>query len=348
MSAETPGIDVSRPAAVIGAGSWGTALAVHLARQGPVRLWCRRPELASRLAAERRNETYLPGVLLPETVEPTFDAAHAVDGAACVVLAVPTQSLREVLRAVPEGALPGDAYLVIACKGIEIGTLAFPGRIVSETLGDEATARTVMLSGPSFAMELAAGQPTAVVSASETMHAATAVQARFSGGSLRVYSSTDLLGVQLAAALKNVVAIGAGVADGLGFGHNAQAALITRSLAEMARLGVTMGARHETFLGLAGVGDLVLTCTGGLSRNRRVGTELGRGRTLGEVLASMSMVAEGVPTASAARRIAEREGVEMPIVEQVHALLHEGKSPGEALADLLARPLRPEAEKGRP
>ncbi|RMG43801.1 MAG: NAD(P)-dependent glycerol-3-phosphate dehydrogenase, partial [Acidobacteria bacterium] len=301
-------------------------------------------ELAAEIGARRTNESYLPGVVLPPAVTVSADLAEVVRGAAMTVLAVPTQRLRGLLETHREAPWP-SAPIAIACKGIEVGTRALPSRIVEETLGEAAGGRVVVLSGPSFAAELAAGEPTAVVAASADREAAGAVQRRLSLRNLRVYTSSDPLGVQLAAALKNVVAIAAGIADGLGHGSNTAAALITRSLAEIARLGVALGARRETFAGLAGVGDLVLTCTGGLSRNRHVGRELGRGRSLADVLGEMQMVAEGVETSRAARELAAEAGVEMPIVEQVHAVLFRGKAPADALRELLSRPLKAEDEE---
>lgn len=326
---------------VIGAGSWGTALAVHAAGRDSSTLWSRRPEFAEQLRCTRKNEKYLPKATFPKSLDVTDDLS-AVQSAGQVVLAVPTQRLRETLRRTDSSHWQ-QPILVVACKGIELDTLALPTEILASELGDEAARRAVIFSGPSFADEMAAGQPTAVVAASRDEQSATSVQSRFSHGNVRVYSSTDPVGVQVAAALKNVVAIAAGVADGLGFGHNARAGLITRSLAEMARLGTRMGGDPTTFMGLAGLGDLVLTCTGSQSRNRTVGFRLGQGERLRDILESMPMVAEGVPTARAAKTLADREGVEMPIVEQVEAILFEDKDPRVALGHLLARPLRAES-----
>lgn len=237
--------------------------------------------------------------------------------------------------------------MVVASKGIEIETLALPAQIVSEELGSSAPGRTVVLSGPSFAREVVQGEPTAVVAASSEQRLAEVTQQAFSHGSFRVYTSPDPLGVQLAAALKNVVAIAAGVADGLGYGANTLAALITRGLAEISRLGVRLGARRDTFMGLAGLGDLVLTCTGRLSRNRELGRQLGAGRRLADVLGEMRMVAEGVDTCRAARALGRAQGVPLPIVEQVHHILFEERDARVALAELMARPLRAEPEDDR-
>jgi len=332
-------------AAVLGAGSWGTALAVHLAARHAVRLWARREAFAEELEARRENPAYLPGIPFPAGLRTTADPREALADAELVVLAVPTQALRGVLEALGPGAFPAGADLVLACKGIEVGTLALPDRIVAETIGGGVAERTVALTGPSFARELAEGQPTAVVAAGPG-EAARRVQEACAGRNLRVYRSEDRLGAELCGALKNVVAIAAGVAVGLGFGSNTMAALVTRALAEIARLGTAMGARRETFMGLAGLGDLVLTCTGNLSRNRRVGVALGRGRKLRDVLAEMREVAEGVETTRAAVLLAREHRVEMPIAVEVHGILFEDKDPRRALADLLARPLRAEPEDG--
>ncbi len=332
--------------AVLGAGSWGTALAVHLASRHDVTLWARRESFAAEIETERENPLYLPGVRFPDSLRVTAAPDRALAGAGAVVLAVPTQALRQVLAAIGPGVFPPGAGLVLACKGIEVATLALPDRIVLESLGEGSSGRTVVLTGPSFARELAEGQPTAVVAAGPA-GPARRVQEAFAGANLRVYRSDDRLGAELCGALKNVVAIAAGVADGLGFRSNTMAALVTRALAEIARLGTAMGARRETFMGLAGLGDLVLTCTGNLSRNRRVGRELGRGRPLREILAETREVAEGVETARAVVRLARRHRVEMPISTEVHGILFEGKDPRRALADLLARPLRAEPEDGK-
>ncbi len=336
-----------RPVAVVGAGSWGTALAVHLAARREVRLWCRREDRPEEILAARENRVFLPGVALPPALDMSADLAAVLAGAEFAVLAIPTQFLRGFLAANREAGWPAGP-LVLAGKGIEVGTQRLPTQIVEDVLGPPASGRTVSLSGPSFARDLAAGDPTAIVAASLSQEHAGAAQRAFSHGNLRVYSSPDPVGVQVAAALKNVVAIAAGVADGLGFGSNAAAALITRALAEISRLGVRLGARRETFMGLAGIGDLVLTCTGGLSRNRQVGQALGRGRRLDEILGAMKMVAEGVETCRAARALGEAHGVPMPIVEQVHRILFEGHDPRAALGELLARPLRAEPETDAP
>ncbi len=338
---------MTEKAAVLGAGSWGTALAVHLGRRGPVALWARAADEPERIAEHGENRRYLPGVPLSPGVSVTGEVARALDGAGVVVLAVPTQFVRGFLEA-HRAAGSWQPPIAIAAKGIEVGTLALPSAIVGQVLGEPAEARSVALSGPSFAREVVDGEPTAVVAACADAAQAERVQQLFSHDNLRVYTSPDAVGVQLAGALKNVVAIAAGVLDGLGNGSNALAALITRGNAEISRLGVAMGARRDTFMGLAGMGDLVLTCTGHLSRNRLLGRELARGRSLAEIVGGMNMVAEGVETTRAAAVLARNRGVEMPIVDQVHAILFEGMEPRRALAALLARPLRAETEDSQP
>jgi glycerol-3-phosphate dehydrogenase (NAD(P)+) len=326
--------------AVIGAGSWGTALATHLARRERVRLWCRRESLAQSIR-DRRESPYFPSIQLPATLEATHrlgDALSQVDG---IVLAIPTQALRGVLTSIDAGSWR-SAELVLANKGIERGSLLLPSAIVAHALGDEVGSAAVTLAGPSFATEVVHGSPTVLTAAHRDEQLALRIQARFSFGTLRVYRSTDRLGVELAGALKNVVAIAAGVVDGLGTGHNTSAALITRGLAEIARLGVALGARRETFMGIAGLGDLVLTCTGSLSRNRELGRRLAQGESLQQIIASSSQVAEGVETCAAACELGHRVEVDLPIISQVHAILFERKTPHRALLDLLARPLRPE------
>lgn len=327
---------------VVGAGAWGTSLAQHLAAHGDVALWCRRAELAAQIA-ERRSSPYLPGIALHAAIHPTCQLERALSGCSGAILAVPTQALRALLVANLKANWPSGA-LAIANKGIELATLSLPLEIVAESLGPEFGARCAVISGPSFALEFASLHPTGLVAAANDVAIARLVQRELSFGNLRVYTSDDPLGVELAAGLKNVVAIAAGMIDGLGFGSNGLAALITRALAEIARLGVAMGARRETFMGLAGLGDLVLTCTGSLSRNRRVGQLLVDGLSLDAIRASTSQIAEGIDTCLAARALAQRYAVEMPIIEQVHDILFAGKSPREALAELLARPLRAEPE----
>jgi glycerol-3-phosphate dehydrogenase (NAD(P)+) len=327
--------------AVLGSGSWGTALAVHLDRLGhDVRLWGRDPALVARLVETRVNTDYLPGVGL-EGVRPTASMEDAVGAATLVVVAVPSQGLRAVVhRAV--GIAPAAVPFVSAAKGLEHGTL-FP---MSQVIADEAgpTRPVAVLSGPTFAAEVAAGLPTAVVVASTSAEAARLVQAEFRGPSLRLYATDDVAGVEIGGALKNVVAIAAGVVESLGLGHNAMAALITRGLVEISRLATAMGGRPDTLAGLSGLGDLVLTCTGHRSRNRQVGIELGRGRSLDDILRGQRMVAEGLRTAQAALDLGARHGVELPITEQMQAVIDGVRTPQAALAELMLRPQKSEAD----
>jgi glycerol-3-phosphate dehydrogenase (NAD(P)+) len=326
--------------AVVGAGAWGTALALTLAERGNVRLWTWQEEHARALAVDRENRLFLPGFSLPANVRPSASLDEALSGVELVVLALPTETLRSTLVAARR-VLPA-VPVVVASKGIEKTTLLLPTEIVDDVLGESARGRTLALSGPSFAVEVARRQPTNVVVAAKDHTLSVAVQGRIATERLRVYSSDDPVGVQVGGALKNVIAIAAGACDGLGFGHNTRAALITRGLAEMARLALKKGGNVLTLAGLAGLGDLVLTCTGELSRNRTVGFELGRGRPLAEVLAGLGHVAEGVTTAESAHRLAEKLGVELPIASEVYAVLFENKPVQEAVRDVLARPLRSE------
>lgn len=328
--------------AVLGSGSWGTALAMHLARAGhTVHLWARDAALVETLRASGLNERYLPGLRLPPQVLATASLETALGGAQFVVVAVPSHGLRAVVRdAAP--LLTGDAVLVSATKGLEEETLQRMSQVIeSETRG---CCPTVVLSGPSFALELARGLPTAVLAASSHQTAAAVVQEHFRGRGLRLYISDDVAGVEIGAALKNVIAIAAGAVEGLGLGHNALAALITRGLAEMSRLACAEGGRRDTLAGLSGLGDLVLTCTGDLSRNRRVGIELGRGRPIDQILAGMFMVAEGVRTTRAALALGARHGIELPIAAQMQEVLDGRSSPLSAVEALMGRRQRPEAD----
>jgi glycerol-3-phosphate dehydrogenase (NAD(P)+) len=322
---------------VLGSGSWGSALAKVLSDKGhAVTLWGRRAELAEEIRCTRENKTFLPGAFFADTLTATHVLDEALDGAEMLVVAVPTHGIRETLKHC-ERAIPRSIPVVSATKGIEETSLYF----VHEMLADEAPWMReyfVALSGPSFAREVAARQPTVVVAASRDMALARAVQQAFWADNMfRVYLSDDVIGVEVGGALKNVIAIAAGASDGLGFGHNARAALITRGLNEIGRLAMKMGGDALTLAGLAGMGDLVLTCTGELSRNRYVGYELGKGRTLAEVLGSMRQVAEGVRTARSARDLSRREGVFMPITEQVYAALYEEKNLRVAVSELMTR-----------
>jgi glycerol-3-phosphate dehydrogenase (NAD(P)+) len=330
------------PIAVLGAGSWGTALAVHLGRVGhPVRIWARDAALVREAGRTRTNAQYLPGFDLPAQVEMTSSLESALERAAFVVLAVPSHGLRSVFqRTAP--FLPPGSILVSATKGLEAGSLAR----MSQVLQEEAPAGhpVVVLSGPSFAAEVAAALPTALLAASADLAAAAAVQEHFRGPALRIYASDDVTGVEIGGALKNVIAIAAGVVEGTGLGQNAMAALITRGLVEISRLASAEGGRRDTLAGLSGLGDLVLTCTGSLSRNRHVGIELGRGRALPDVLAGMRMVAEGVRTTGAALALGARHAIELPITAQMAAVLDGVRTPQEALDVLMLRPQRQESE----
>ncbi|HZB25909.1 MAG TPA: NAD(P)H-dependent glycerol-3-phosphate dehydrogenase [Vicinamibacterales bacterium] len=321
--------------AVLGAGSWGTALAVHLERAGhEVRLWARDAGFAASLQAEGVNHRYLPDVVLRSTVRVTSVLDEATSGAAYVVAAVPSHGVRAVFRCAA-GALRRDAIVVSGVKGLEERTLARMSQAIAEETG--GVHPVVVLSGPSFAAEVARGLPTAVLAASSYAAAARAVQEDFRGPAFRLYASDDVVGVEIGGALKNVIAIAAGAVEGLGLGTNALAALVTRGLAEISRLATAEGGRRETLAGLGGLGDLVLTCTGDLSRNRRVGVELGRGRALAEILSGMGMVAEGVRTTGAALALGERHGIELPIAAQMAAVLEGRASPREAVEALMIR-----------
>lgn len=324
----------------IGAGSWGTTLAIYLAEAGhDVLLWAHGDEQRRSLRRERVNTSYLPGFPFPEGIRIVETAAEAAM-ASVVVLATPTQYIRATLASV-DPALLREPLVVSVSKGIERGSLLRISQMLAETHGVPSE-RFVALSGPSHAEEVARKLPTTVVSASEGMEAAQVIQDLFSSDSLRVYTSEDLLGVELGGALKNVIAVCAGIIDGLGYGDNTKAALITRGLAEITRLGVSLGAHSQTFSGLSGLGDLIVTCWSRFSRNRFVGEQIGRGRTLAEVMAEMTMVAEGVTTTESAFQLAEKVGVEMPITHQVYQILFEGKDAREATRDLMRREMKHE------
>jgi glycerol-3-phosphate dehydrogenase (NAD(P)+) len=322
---------------VVGGGAWGTALGAHCARAGLLtRLWIREPEAAAAVNDAHENTAFLPGVALPEALLATARLDEALAGAEAVLFVVPSEFARRVLRAA-RAHLPAGAVLVSATKGLEIDSL----RRMTEVAAEEVPGHPLAaVSGPSFALEVARALPTAVVVASSDHEVAESVQRALSTATFRVYSSEDVVGVELAGALKNVIAIAAGIVDGLGYGHNTVAALITRGLAEITRLAVALGGRPETLAGLAGLGDLVLTCTGSLSRNRRVGQGLGRGLSLAE--ASAGIVAEGVRTTLATCALADRAGVEMPIAHQMKDVLYGGKPPREALDALMLRSLKRE------
>jgi glycerol-3-phosphate dehydrogenase (NAD(P)+) len=325
--------------AVLGAGAWGTALAKVLADKGDeVALWTRRRELADAIRTAGENARYLPGAALPATLAPTDDLGEALSGAHLVVFVVPSHGTRDVARAAA-AHVRHDAMVVSATKGIENDSLMFMDEVLAAELGESAARRFAFLSGPSFAKELAQRLPTAVVIAARDEGVREHVMRRFHTPFLRTYASDDVPGVECGGALKNVIAIAAGVVDGMGFGHNTRAALITRGLAEIAHVAMARGGSALTLAGLAGMGDLVLTCTGELSRNRTVGFELGKGRTLEDILAGLGHVAEGVKTARSAHDLAKRLGVDMPITREVYAVLYEDKPVQKAVFDLMAREL---------
>lgn len=327
--------------AVIGAGSWGTALAALAGRAGhAVTIWARNSDVVSAVNNQHVNCTYLTDVSLPVIVKATTDLQIAVSDASLILLTIPSHAVRGVLETL-QTSVNRSAIFVGAMKGIEIES----GKRMSEVVGDVmGEARYVCLSGPSFAREVVTGHPTAVVAAGKDVSDCQIVQERLSFENLRIYTNTDLIGVELGGATKNVMAIAAGMVSGLGFGSNSIAALITRGLAEMTRLALKQGGKRETLMGLAGLGDLVLTCTGNLSRNRFVGHELGRGRSLDEICAEMKEVAEGIKTTRAVKQLSERIDVEMPITNEVYDVLYEQKAPRDAVAELMMRPLRQESE----
>lgn len=327
--------------AVVGAGAWGTALSHVLATNGhDVRIWGRESEVVTSINERHSNDVFLRGAPLHETLRATSDFGEALQGARLVIYAVPSAHLRTIARAAA-GQMEREAILAVATKGIEERSLV----LMTDVVSDEHPGRDVVaVSGPSFAAEVVAGQPTAVVAASEHRSAATEVQRALSNQSLRVYTQHDVTGVELGGALKNVMAVATGIVEGVGLGNNSRAALITRGLAEMTRLGVALGATASTFAGLAGLGDLVLTCTGSLSRNRAIGEEIGRGATLEEALAGKQTVAEGVVTARSAGQLATRANVEMPIVEMVNRILFDGQTARRAVAEMMSRELRPEQD----
>jgi glycerol-3-phosphate dehydrogenase (NAD(P)+) len=328
--------------AVIGAGSWGTTLADLLAKKGhAVTLWAYEAELVQQMKVTRENNLFLPGIRLNDELTFTNDLEEAYRGCTMVLNVVPSQVLRAVLRnSIP--FLPHGITIVSASKGIEVDTLAIISDIYAEVIPETLEMSFAALSGPSFAREVAQEMPTAVTVASEWEEVAHRVQEAFTTNFFRVYRNHDVIGVELGGAIKNVIAIAAGISDGLGFGSNTRAALITRGLAEMTRLGVAMGADTATFAGLAGMGDLVLTCTGDLSRNRSVGMQIGQGRQLSEILGEMRMVAEGVKTTESAYNLSHKLGVEMPIIDQMYQMLYRNKPAREAVLELMTRNLKAE------
>jgi glycerol-3-phosphate dehydrogenase (NAD(P)+) len=328
--------------AVVGGGSWGSAFARYLGSIGlPTRLWIREEDIYREALRSRENSAFLPGFRFPPEVDLSDDLAKTASFGEVVFVAVPSQFCRTVYRRMAP-VLHGDQIVVSLTKGFDRKTLMRMSQVMEEVFRPHVLPRLAVLSGPSFAKEVAAGFPTALVIASREPATTRQVQQLISSLTIRAYTSTDVTGVEVAGALKNVIAIAAGIVDSLEFGLNTRAALITRGLVEITKLGLALGARKETFSGLAGIGDLVLTCTGEISRNHRVGHELGRGRTLAEILAGMKMVAEGVYTTVAARRIARALGVEMPISEQIYQVLYRGKTPRKAVEELMSRTLKPE------
>jgi len=328
--------------AIIGGGSWGTALSIVLApRFDRIRLWVYEQDLAARIDTSRENDVYLPGFALPSNVEVVFALEPALRDAEIVLGVMPSHRARGVYRQMTP-LLHDSMLLVSATKGLETGSLLRMSEVIQQVVGERFKPKVAVLSGPTFAKEVARGEPTALVVASTDGEAAAAVQNAFSGATFRLYTNSDPVGVEIGGAVKNVVAIGAGVCHGLGLGSNALAALITRGLAEITRLALAAGGQAKTLAGLAGLGDLLLTCTGGLSRNRMVGVELASGKTLAEIVGSMQMIAEGVETTKATVDLAERHSVDMPIARQMHAMLYENRPPREAIRLLMERSLKGE------
>ncbi len=327
---------------IVGAGSFGTAMAIHLSKKGyPVTIWSYEQEVATEIRQLRENRTYLPGFILANNVTATNDLKTATENKSIILQANPAQVTRKVMgEAIPY--LDREAIIVNCTKGLENGTLQTMSELLHEILPPANADRLAFLSGPSFAREVASGVPTAVTIASKNADAARICQGIFSNDRFRAYTTDDIVGSELASALKNVIAVAAGISDGMGFGHNTLAAIITRGVAEILRLGKKMGAQEMTFLGLSGMGDLVLTCTGNLSRNRSVGIQLGQGKKIDDILHDMKMVAEGVFTAKAAWALAQKHQVDMPITEQVYRIVFEDKDPRIAMADLMSRSFKTE------
>lgn len=327
---------------IIGGGSWGTALSLALASQfETVRLWVYEADLAAQMKATRETSAFLPGFRLRENVEPTSNLREALEGSEIVVGVMPSQHARAIYSAMLPN-LKASSIIVSATKGLEKGSLLRMSQVIEQACQPRFKARVVVLSGPTFAREIAQGEPAALVAGSTELALARQVQSAFSTQGFRLYTNQDPVGVEVAASLKNVVAIAAGVCYGLGLGSNIQAALVTRGLAEITRLAVAMGGKPHTLAGLAGLGDLVLTCTGNLSRNRQVGMELANGKKLADIVGSMRMVAEGVETCGVAVALGHKFGVDLPIIQQMDEVLHSAKSPREALRDLMDRSLKEE------
>jgi glycerol-3-phosphate dehydrogenase (NAD(P)+) len=327
---------------IIGGGSWGSAMAIHLGRlKIDTHLWIRESEIYQEILRMGENRTFLPQAKFPPSVSFTLDLKEAIQDTEAVFIAVPSRFCRQMYEKMAPFLKSGQAILSLT-KGIEEGTLKRMSELMTEVFPESLHSGIAVLSGPSFAREVAESHPTAVVISSKSHALAKKLQALVSSMYFRAYSSDDVIGVELAGACKNVIAIATGISDSFGFGSNSMAGLVTRGLSEMIRLGIRLGARQETYAGLAGIGDLVLTCTGKLSRNRYVGTELGKGKTLDEIIAGMKMIAEGITTTQSVRNLALREKTEMPICEQVYSILYEGKDPRAAFRDLMSRELKDE------
>jgi glycerol-3-phosphate dehydrogenase (NAD(P)+) len=334
-------VETAPSVAVIGAGSWGTTVAALVCEHAPTVLWCRNAELAEAIARTHENATYLPGITLPRSIAASSDLADVCAGADILVMAVPSHGFRSVLCQAAT-VIGRDVPVVSVSKGVERDTLLRMTQVTLDVLSDHTEDRVAVLTGPNLAREVAEGQPAASVIACRDAELAARLQRLFMTRTFRVYTNPDVVGCEIAGALKNVIAIAVGVAAGLGYGDNARAALITRGLAELTRLGVALGGEPLTFAGLAGLGDLVATCTSAQSRNRTVGFELGRGRRLDEIVAEMNMVAEGVSSTAAVLELAARVGVEMPIASIVGAVLYEGRRPGDLVSELMLREAKPE------
>ncbi len=331
---------VAAPVAVVGAGSWGTALAVQLARSGRrVHLWGRDAAALKKMGEARENQRYLPGVMFPDSLVPCHDLRSCLEGVRDILIAVPSDAFRETLTRI-EPVLRGNERISWATKGVELSTGKLPHQVVAEFIGNDRP--MAVLSGPTFAAEVGRGLPTALTIAANDEQFANDLAEALSGSTFRAYTSTDIIGVEVGGAVKNVLAIGAGISDGLGFGANTRIAMINRGLAEMTRLGIALGAKQDTFTGLAGMGDLLLTCTDNLSRNRRMGLALASGKTIEEAQAEIRQVVEGVPAAKAVHQVADRLGVEMPITQQIYRILYEGTPPRAAVDALMGRALKPE------
>ena len=328
--------------AIIGAGGWGTALAITMARvHEEVRLWVFEPELAEIISRDRKNPIYLDGVDIPPSVEVSSSVEEVLNGADVVISAMPSHVCRQVWAQMLPHVRP-EMKLVTATKGIETGSLMRMSEVIDDVVGGAFKPRIAAISGPTFALEVAMGRPTALVVASPDDQLRVELQQELAAPQFRLYTNPDIVGVEIGASVKNIIAIAAGVVSGLNLGHNAAAALITRGLVEITRLAQACGGRKDTLAGLAGLGDLVLTCTGHLSRNRQVGVALGEGKTKAEIISNMRMVAEGIKTSESAVRLANKLGVEMPIAQRIYAVLHEGKNLQEAISELMERELKEE------